>query len=263
MPQSILIIYSALLGLCFGSFANSLIYRWPRNESIVTPPSHCPACKHRLEARDLIPVVSWLLLKARCGYCKERISARYPLVEAVCALLFACAAWQAAAWPDIIPLCVLVFALLTVSVIDWDTQEIPDGLLITGATAGILWVAASHFFSGLNAPGVIDALLGAGAGALPLFLLDRLVLLLIKKDGFGFGDVKLMAVAGLFLGWQMVLVSFFLAFIAGGMYAAFLLFSGRSKRGTYMPFGPFLAAGVLAALWWGEKIAVLVTGMWV
>jgi leader peptidase (prepilin peptidase)/N-methyltransferase len=253
---AILLLYFALAGLCMGSFANVVIYRLPRNESIITPPSHCPACSRRLSLRDLIPLLSWMFLKGQCRTCKVKIPFRYPAVEAACALLFTGMYIYAETWMDAVTLCVLAFVLLTVSVIDWDTQEIPDGLLITGALAGLVWMAAGMAVPslGLGAPDWQNALTGVLAGALPLFLLDKLVWLLIKKDGFGFGDVKLMAVAGLFLGPKMIFISFFIAFIAGGVYAMVLLASGKAKRGAYMPFGPFLVAGILAALWWGQDI---------
>ena len=147
----------------------------------------------------------------------------------------------------------LAFILLTVSVIDWDTQVIPDCLLIFAALLGVSWVVAGHFMARLPlAPGFIDAGLGILVGGLPLLVVDKLVLILFNKDGFGYGDVKLMAVCGLFLGWRLVLVAFFFAFITGGMYATALLITGRARRGEYIAFGPFLCAGVIAAIWFGQ-----------
>ena len=137
--------------------------------------------------------------------------------------------------------------------IDADSQIIPDGLLITGAIVGVLWVAAS-FFLGLDAPSPAEALLGAAAGAGPLFLIDRLCIIFLKKDGFGFGDVKLMLTAGLFTGPRLALASLFLAVMAGGLYGIFLLLTGKIKRGGYFAFGPFLAAGIMASLWFGERL---------
>jgi len=172
--------------------------------------------------------------------------------------------------------------LLSVSVIDADTQEIPDGLLIFGAIVGAIWVIVgnllpfvydkifSHwssvfglrtdylFITAFNAPIWYDALLGALAGAAPLFIIDRFVMLTLKKDGFGFGDVKLMAVAGLFLGWRLTLVSFFFAFMLGGLIMGFLLAIKRVEKGSYLAFGPYLSAGVLLAMWFGEGFMRLV-----
>lgn len=257
MLQTITTIYALLLGLCFGSFANVLIYRLPLGQSIVQPPSHCPSCDNRLTALDLIPVLSWLFLRGRCRYCGERVSARYPIIETICAALFAGMAVYAGPSPAVLPLCVLAFVLLCVSCIDMQTQEIPDGLLLLSAGFGIVWVTASHFLS-LGAPVWHDALLGALAGALPLFLIDRVSILLLGQDGFGYGDVKLMAMAGLFLGWQSALLSLFFAVVAGGIFGAALLLTHRAEKGSYLVFGPFLAAGVLAALWFGQPLLDLV-----
>lgn len=250
MLQVLTAIYSILFGLCFGSFANVIIYRLPRRESIVKPPSRCPACGRRLAAADLLPVLSWLFLRGRCRYCNERVPWRYPVVELACASLFAAIAAYSGTEVKVIPLCALAFMLLCVSVIDIDTLEIPNGLLIFGAAVAVVWVASSHFLR-LGAPEIRDSLFGSLAGALPLLIIDRLCLLLLKKDGFGFGDVKLMAVAGLYLGWKPALVSLLFAVVSGGIFGAVLL-ARRAKQGTYMAFGPFLSMGVLAALWFGK-----------
>jgi len=237
----------------FGSFANVVIYRLPRGESIATPPSHCPSCGKQLAALDLIPVFSWLFLRRRCRYCRKKISSRYPAVELLCSVLFACMALYAGPTIAVVPLCMLAFALICISLIDADSQTIPDSLVIFGAAFGVIWVAASYFFD-LNAPSVPDALLGALAAAGPLFLIDRVCLLVLKKDGFGFGDVKLMLMAGLYLGWRAAIVSLFIAVIAGGLFGGALLATGKIKKGGYFAFGPFLAVGVVAALWFTDAI---------
>jgi len=174
------------------------------------------------------------------------------LTEIICALLFAGMVLLTPSFSAVF-LSLFAFILLTVSIIDWDTQEIPDKLLIFTALIGISWVAAGHFSTVFPmAPGFIDAGLGILAGGLPLFIVDKLVLALFKKDGFGYGDVKLMAVCGLFLGWRLIFAAFFFAFITGGVFATVLLLTGRAKRGEYIAFGPFLCAGVLIAIWFGQ-----------
>ena len=234
-------VFAAAVGLCVGSFANVVTHRLPRSESVVSPHSHCPGCSMRLKRRDMIPVISWLLLRGKCRYCEMNISISYPIAEIVSAGLFVLAAKHTGAALSVLPLWGLAFVLLCVSVIDWKTMEIPDGLLAVGVISAGLWV-------GLGGIGWREALLGAATGALPLFLLDRLIWKLAKKPGFGFGDVKLMAMAGLFLGWQGVPPAFFTAFVAGGAYGAWLLLSGKARRGSYLAFGPFLCAGVLVGL---------------
>jgi leader peptidase (prepilin peptidase)/N-methyltransferase len=154
--------------------------------------------------------------------------------------------------PRLVPLCLLAFSLLCVGIIDSQTQEIPDGLVIFTAAVGILWVGGSFFFPSLGAPVWFDALLGAIAGAAPLFAIDRLCLLFLGKPGFGFGDIKFMAAAGLFLGWQLSLTALFFAVIIGGLLAGVLILTRRIKSGSYVAFGPFLCAGILLSLWFGN-----------
>jgi len=249
--DNVVIILAAIVGLCFGSFANVVIYRLPNGGSIIWPPSHCPACEKKLLNLDLIPVISWFALRGSCRFCKTRISLRYPAVELVCAMLFVGTAWFMGASFSLIPLCLLAFVLLCSALMDWDTMEIPDEPLIFGAVTGVAWVTGGFFFPHIfpNSPVWSAALLGVLAGTLPLLLIDKIVVLLTSKDGFGFGDVKLMAMAGLFLGWQGVPEAFFFAFVGGGLYGAFLLLTRRAERYSYVAFGPFLCAGVLISLW--------------
>ena len=259
MLENLTKIYALILGLCFGSFANVAAYRIPRNESVLSPPSRCPQCGRRLVTTDLIPVVSWLLLRGKCRYCGERIAFRYPVTEAIGALLFYGMACYTGANIAVIPLCLLAFVLLSISLVDLETHEIPDSLIITGAVAGILWIAAGAIFTrfDLMAPHWADALLGAVAGAAPLFLIDRIAIVLLGKEGFGFGDVKLMLMVGLFLGWKLALIALLFAVIAGGAVGAALMAAKKLKKGSYMPFGPFLALGSIMSLWFGPAFLKL------
>ena len=248
-----------LLGLSMGSFANVLVYRIPKQISIIRPSSKCPSCEVPIAFYDLLPLVSWAVLKGRCRHCNANISLRYPFTELACALLFMGMALFTMSL-SVVFLSVFGFVLLTVSLIDWDTQELPDGLLLVAFITGVLWVAAGHFTNLFpKSPGFFDAGLGILAGAAPLLVIDRLVLALAKKDGFGYGDVKLMAVAGIFLGWSAVIVAFFFAFISGGVYAVYLRVTGRAEPGAYLAFGPFLCGGVIAALWFGQVFWNLIT----
>ncbi|MCL1863378.1 MAG: prepilin peptidase [Defluviitaleaceae bacterium] len=235
-----------LFGVIFGSFANVVIYRVPKKLSIVQPPSACPFCEKRLGAIELIPIVGWLFLRGRCRSCTGKISPRYPLVELLCGGLFAAMEIFVGFVWLLLPLCVFAFVLLVIAFIDFDTQTIPDGLVIAGAVAGIVWIMQGGM--------VWNALFGVLAGALPLLVVDRLTLFFLKKDGFGYGDVKLMAMVGLFIGWQAMLVAFFVAFAVGAVFALYLMISGKVKRGSYMAFGPFLCIGSLVALWFGDGI---------
>jgi leader peptidase (prepilin peptidase)/N-methyltransferase len=253
VPDIFYIVSALIVGLCFGSFANVLIYRLPKGLSIVKPASACPSCGKKLKPIDLFPVFSWIFLLGKCRACKKKISPRYLFVELLCGLLFASMAYFSTTL-SAVPLAIFVFVLLTISFIDAEIQEIPDGLVITGAIAGIFWVAGGHFMPEFfpHAQPWQDALLGIVAGAAPLFIIDRITLLLIKKDGFGYGDVKLMAMVGLFIGWELMLVAFLLSFISGAIFAVWLMVAGKAKRGGYMAFGPFLCIGTIAAFWVGE-----------
>ena len=244
MPDIFIIAFVFLFGICFGSFANVVIYRLPKKLSIAKPPSACPSCGNQLSAMDLLPVLSWLLLRGRCRVCNKKISLRYPLVELLCGLLFASMVIYSPTL-SAVPLIVFAFILLVISFIDADTQEIPDGLVIIGAVAGVVWVACG---------GIVwwNALLGVVAGAAPLLIIDRICLAVLKKDGFGYGDVKLMAMVGLFLGWKLILMAFLFAFISGAAFAVYLMATGKAKRGAYMAFGPFLCIGTLLSFWFGE-----------
>ncbi|MDR0273248.1 MAG: prepilin peptidase [Clostridiales bacterium] len=260
MPDIFIFFSAFLIGLCFGSFANVVIYRLPKGLSISKPPSACPSCKKQLQAIDLVPVLSWFFLRGKCRRCKKKISVRYPLVELLCGMLFASMAYASmvngSPTLSLVPLSVFVFVLLVVSFIDADTQEIPDGLLIIGAVAGIIFIACGHFMSEIfpHARDWKDALLGVIAGAAPLLIIDRLCLLIVKKDGFGYGDVKLMAMVGLFLGWQNVLMAFLFAFVSGAVFAVYLMVTGKAKRGSYFAFGPFLCIGTYLAFFFGKAV---------
>ena len=252
------IVFSFFTGLAFGSFANVVIYRLPLKKSVINPPSFCPVCLKRLAAIDLIPVLSWVFLLGKCRSCKCKISVRYPATELVCGLLFA-SMMHFTPTLSAIPLSILAFVLLIVSGIDWDTQEIPDGLLIIAAIIGVIWVVLGHFFPVLfpYSPAWQNALLGVLAGAAPLFIIDKITLLVLKKDGFGYGDMKLMAVVGVFLGWQLTLGAFFFAVLGSFPFALYFIIKRRQQTSDceengYMAFGPFLCAGVLGAFWFGE-----------
>jgi len=241
------ILAAFVVGICFGSFANVLIYRIPKKISIIKPPSSCTSCTKQLGIVEILPILGWIFLRGKCKHCKEKISIRYPLVECTCGLLFGVTFFISS---GISPIFISFFAfiLLTTAIIDYDTQEIPDGLIATGAVAAVLWVLSGFWIDSL-VPHWSNALLGSAAGALPLLFIDRLCILLVKKDGFGYGDVKLMAVAGLFLGWQNVLVAFFFAFVLGGIYATYLLITKNAEKGAYIAFAPFLCAGSLISVW--------------
>jgi leader peptidase (prepilin peptidase) / N-methyltransferase len=233
---------AALFGLLIGSFLNVVAWRLPRGESLVKPRSKCPGCSTQLKAYDNIPLFSWLVLRGRCRGCGERISARYPVVEAVTAALYVIVV--ALQWGDVLQIAlglVLVTFLVPIAVIDLDLKVIPNKLT---APAAVLAVALGAVLE----PSYLPEQLAAGAGALFFFLLPAL----IHQKGMGMGDVKLAGVLGLYLGRAVAPALFFaliLGIVAG---AAIIAMKGMSEgRRTKVPFGPFMALGGLIAFFVG------------
>jgi len=240
-----------LAGAAFGSFANVLALRYRDGKSALRGRSACPACGCVLSLWEAAPLVGFLVLRGKCRHCAVRLPWRYPATEVAGGLLFAGVAWRFPA-VDALFLCFLAFILLAIALADADTQEIPDGWVLAGIVAGVAWVALGHAFpvAVSHAPSWEAAGLGILAGALPLLLLDGVTRLVIKKPAFGLGDVKLMAMAGIWLGWAPMGRVFFFAFVGGGAWAVVLLLRGRAVRGDYLAFGPFLCAGIGLALIW-------------
>ncbi len=233
-----LTIAAGILGLMMGSFANVCVYRIPRRESIAFPASHCPSCGHSIAFRDNIPIFSWLLLKGCCRHCAAPISCRYPFLEAVMGLSFAGLAWLYGATPMLLAACSLTFLLWALMLIDLETFSLPDALTFPGIVLGL---AFSWWFGQLQ-----DALIGAVAGYWVFWLVAKLFLLITGREGMGYGDFKLLAMLGAFMGWQalpfIILTSSVVGLVIG---STFLLLSRRGIRAE-IPFGPYLAlAGII------------------
>lgn len=237
-----------VLGLSIGSFLNVCIWRLPRGQSLLYPPSYCPSCGHRLGALDLVPVFSYLFLKGKCRYCQRNISPAYPLVELTTAVYFT-ACWQhfGLSW-DVVSAWVLGSLLLAISVIDLEHYLIPDVLVVSGVIIGSL-------IAGLDSWARLKTAWAAGAAgwAFMAFVYWG-SLLFLSQEGLGWGDVKLSAMLGVFLGPQKAALAIFLAFVTGGVAGAYLLLRGRKGRKDPIPFGPFLALGALLAFFWGQTV---------
>jgi leader peptidase (prepilin peptidase)/N-methyltransferase len=233
-----------IAGLVTGSFLNVCIHRLPRRDAVVRPASRCPDCGARLRFFDLVPVVSWLLLRGRCRYCGLPVSPRYPLVELLSGLAFAGAYFATGPDPLLLAKILFFLALLIVATFtDLEHMLIPNRLILAGLAGGAVFMLV------LPEPGVVSALAGAAvAGGL------LLLLAVVSRGGMGGGDVKLAAVIGLFLGLPLGLVALFAASLLGSVVGMILRLGGVLRRGEPMPFGPFLAAGAVAALFWGEAV---------
>lgn len=231
-----------IYGLFIGSFLNVCIYRLPAGESIVTPPSHCPNCGRRLGARELLPVVSFLWQRGRCRGCGSAIAWRYTLVELATAMLFAVLAWHFG-WPDILWQAAFYAVLVVVFFIDLDHQLIPDQLvlLLLGITVLVLSLGRGVPWG--------SALIGGLVGFC-LFLL----LAVLSNGGMGGGDIKLVAVLGLWFGWQQLLLLMFLAFLGGGLVGGMLLVLKLKSRKDGIAFGPFLVLAAFIVSLWGNQL---------
>ena len=241
----------ALLGLLIGSFLNVVIWRVPRGESVVRPPSACPSCGHEIRPRDNVPVLSWLLLRGKCRDCGHPISARYPLVELACGVLFAVMALRFG-FDAVLPAYLYLAAVgLALAMIDIDTQRLPDVLTLPSyaVAAVLLGAAAAVNHDGGSA---VRALVGAAAMGAFYF-----TLLLVYPAGMGFGDVKLAPVLGAYLGWLgfgSLAVGTFLGFLYGGVVGIAAMAVGKAGRKSKLPFGPFMLLGVLTAVLAGQQL---------
>ncbi|MGH7345910.1 MAG: prepilin peptidase [Candidatus Rokuibacteriota bacterium] len=243
-PAGMLVVVG-LFGLALGSFLNVVIARVPAGRSLVHPRSACPGCSAPLAWYDNIPVVSFVALRARCRACGMPISWRYPIVEAVTAAALAVSYAAFGLSAGFLIACVLLPALIAMTAIDLQHQMIPDAITLPGIPVGLLINLATGRLSWLDSG--IGILLGGG-----LFL----VIILASRGGMGGGDMKLGAMLGAFLGWKALLFALFVAIVLGGATGAVLLATGVRDRKDPIPFGPFLAAGGVMALFWGEQAFV-------
>ena len=244
-------------GLVIGSFLNVVIHRVPAGESIAKPRSRCPSCGKQIAERDNVPVVSWLLLRGKCRHCHTAISARYPLVELLTGLLFAAVAWRLGLSWELPAFLVFTGGLIALSGIDLDTFLLPKKVFypVLFSSGALLAIA-----------GLLDrdwqGLREAAIGGLLAFVVLGAIHFAYPK-GMGFGDVRLVALLGLFLGWLelgAVAVGLFLGFTLGSVVGVGLMVAGRRGRKDRIPFGPFLAAGAYLAIFLAEPILDLYLG---
>jgi len=234
-------------GLIVGSFINVCIWRLPRGESVVFPASHCPACNTPIRPTDNVPVLSYLWLRGRCRACRAAISPRYPAIELLHGLVallivhrFGLTA-EAAVWG------IVSAALIAVIFIDIDHQIIPDVITLPGMALGV--VAASSLLS----TGWVDSVTGLLLGGGLFYAIAVLSEVILKKEGMGGGDIKLVAMIGAFLGWRGMLLTILLASLSGSVIGLILIARGRD-RSAPIPFGPFLSIGALIVLFFGDAL---------
>jgi leader peptidase (prepilin peptidase) / N-methyltransferase len=232
-----------VVGLLIGSFLNVVIARVPERRSLWRPGSACPGCGAAIAWYDNVPILSFVALRGRCRACGARISWRYPIVEAVTAGLFSFTGTMFGLAPDALVLAALLAGLVALTAIDLERQILPDAITLPGIFVGFLANLATGRVSWS------DSLFGIViAGG--IFLL----IILASGGGMGAGDMKLAAMLGAFLGWQVVLVAILMAVVGGGILAMGLMASGLRRRKDPIPFGPFLAIGGAAGIFWGERM---------
>lgn len=273
IPETLgsLTLLAGLLGLCIGSFLNVVIHRLPkmmesdwqhqcaelRGETVqaedvynlAQPRSRCPNCSHQITALENIPLISYLLiLRGKCSGCATRISPRYPLVEALTGILSAYAVWHFGYTAAAAGALLLVWALIALTFIDFDTQLLPDSI-----TLPLLWLGLAFNLAGTYT--TIDAaVVGAMAGYLVLWSIFWLFKLATGKEGMGYGDFKLLGALGAWLGWQSLPAIILLSSVVGAIVGIGLIVLARQGRNVPIPFGPYLAAAGLIALFWGQAL---------
>ena len=272
LPESIVLLYAGILGLVIGSFLNVLIVRLPRQllaeqgaasddiaratsqrrwfglDYLITPSSHCVQCQQVLRWWHNLPLISWLGLRARCAFCAAPISMRYPLIEMGTAAVTICIVSHVGISLVTVYACVLVWGLIALSAIDYAEYILPDQLTLPLLWLG-LWANLSGIFVSLH-----DAVLGAIAGYVCLWLVFHLFHLLTGKEGLGYGDFKLFAALGAWLGWGMLPQMLLVASVAGALVGMVLIVCCGRDRQVPLPFGPFLAGAGGIALLYGSEI---------
>ncbi len=231
-----------IFGLLMGSFLNVCIYRIPKGESIAYPPSHCYSCKRVLKPLDLIPVLSYILLGGRCRGCGSRISIRYPIIELLTGLMLMLVYHRLGLDSDFFFYGALACILIVIALIDMDHLIIPDGLVVAGLAVGVLYRLLALTEAG-GGKGILDGIIGLLVGG-GIFLL----IALISNGGMGGGDIKLMAMLGLWFGWRNILIISLIAFIIGSIISILLLISKRKSRKDVIPFGPFIVIAAFIML---------------
>jgi leader peptidase (prepilin peptidase)/N-methyltransferase len=265
-----LIVVCTLLGLMIGSFLNVVIHRLPimmerdwqvqcaefagspaptfAPLSLLSPRSRCPHCDRQILAWENIPILSYVLLKGRCKGCGKEISPRYPLVEAITGVLFGYAAWRYGPMLATSGALLFIAAMIALTCIDFDTQLLPDDITLPLLWAGLLLNVNNTYTS------LPNAVMGATAGYLALWSVYWLFKLATGKEGMGYGDFKLLAAIGAWLGWQLLPLVILLSSLVGAVVGIALIVLARHGRNVPIPFGPYLAAAGLIALFWGKSL---------
>ncbi|HHY65045.1 MAG TPA: prepilin peptidase [Clostridiaceae bacterium] len=256
--QIVVMVFIFLTGLCTGSFLNVCIYRIPAGKSIISPPSACPECGERIKFSDMIPVVSYILLKGKCRNCKASISLRYPAVELLTAVIWFVTYLRYGLTVETAGLILLFSILIAVFFIDLDHMIIPNGLVLTGLAGGAAVFLYHVFIKPFGLYGSTSwytPLIGMVSSSGILFLIALIGLIIYKNDGaMGMGDVKIFMPIGLFLGWKLSLLTLVLSVFLGGITSLVLLILKIKDRKSAIPFGPFIVTASLFSALYGNEL---------
>ncbi len=245
-----------LVGLSFGSFLNVIVYRLPKKSSLITPPSSCPNCNKKLGFVELIPLFGYLILRGRCKHCQVKISLRYPLIELTVGLIFVLIYYFYGSTIDTLLYITLLFLLLAVALIDFEHRIVPNGIVAAGLILGLIYYLPALANLWLDLPGFLIAerdLIDAAGGFL-LGGIIMLVILLVSRGGMGAGDMKLMALIGLYVGLRGAAVVMLLGFFLGAVVGVTYMALGKLTRKDALPFAPYLSLAALIEVLWGELI---------
>lgn len=238
-------VFFLILGMIIGSFLNVCIYRIPREESISFPPSHCTNCKNRIRAYDLVPVLSYILLRGKCRYCGEKISIKYPLIELITGVLFMALYIKFGLSFELFKFIVFICFLIVIGIIDLETTDVYLKTTLPGIIIGIIFIIIGGCFYGYDVWSYIyGGLLGGG-------LIYAIVFL---THGMGSGDAEICLLAGIFLGFKLTIVMMFLSFVIGGIIGLLLIVTKRKSSKDYIPFGPFITLGAILTVFFGQQI---------
>jgi leader peptidase (prepilin peptidase) / N-methyltransferase len=255
VPPALLVVVAGALGAIVGSFLNVCIYRLPLGKSIVWPSSACPTCGRELSWYENIPVLSFLVLRARCRTCAAPISFRYPLVEALTAVMFAGAWWYYGPQPLLASRLIFGCALLVLFAIDLEHHLLPNAITLPGIAVGL-------FFSFFTEPGWQASLIGIVVGGGVLFGVAEAYYRVRHEEGLGMGDVKMLAMIGAFLGWKLTLLTLMMASLCGTLIGVLLIVTKRGSMKYALPFGTFLALGAAVAATIGPALLDWYLGLW-
>ena len=235
-----------IIGLMVGSFANVCVYRIPRGDSVAFPGSHCPTCQHEIAWYDNIPLLSWLLLKGKCRHCSSKISPRYPFLELLMAVSWAYLAWHFGPTVILLQSIILISLLWILTLIDLETGLLPNVLTLPGIVVGLVfawWLGD-----------IESALIGAVAGYAVFWSIARVFSLVMGVEAMGYGDFKLLAMLGAFMGWQALPFIVFMSSFVGAIVGTIYLKLTKQGKQTPIPFGPYLALAGMFWFIWGDII---------